>query len=126
MRNIATTLAAVIMLNISAYGQTNDAKAKPDSTTNFQALFGIKEEVLYPLHTLLPIQVPPLYSSPNAPQLPPVLNNATLPFFRPVFNQDGLSCGQATFVSYNYTYEVNRVRNLPGNIPANQNPTHFA
>jgi len=54
------------------------------------------------------------------------LDNSTKPFFRGVFQQDGLSCGQATLVSHTFTYEVNRLRNLPGNVPANQYPTHFA
>lgn len=126
MRNIAATLVVTIMLSICAFGQIKDTKLKPDSIPSFHALSDIKEEALDPLRTLVPIQVPPLYSGPDAPQLPPTLNNATYPFFRPVFNQDGLSCGQAALVSYNYTYEVNRVRNLPGNVPANQYPTHFA
>jgi len=86
----------------------------------------ISEEELIPLNALPPIPVPPIYLSPNAPVLPPAVNNSVHPFFRGPFNQAGFSCGQAAFIGYNYTYEVNRVRNLPANVAANQYPTHFA
>nr|HPK05757.1 hypothetical protein [Bacteroidales bacterium] len=86
----------------------------------------ISEEELIPLNALPLIPVPPIYLSPNAPVLPPVVNNSVHPFFRGPFNQAGFSCGQAAFIGYNYTYEVNRVRNLPANVAANQYPTHFA
>ncbi len=58
--------------------------------------------------------------------LPAIVDNSTQSCMRPAFNQDGYSCGQASGIAYNFTYEVNRKRNLPSNIPDNQYPTHFA
>ncbi|MBE0661422.1 MAG: T9SS type A sorting domain-containing protein [Bacteroidales bacterium] len=59
-------------------------------------------------------------------KLPSWLNNAEQPYFRPIFNQgSAASCGQASGVSYNFTYEINRARNLPSDVPENQYPTHF-
>lgn len=57
--------------------------------------------------------------------LPPVVDNSTQVYMRPVFNQDGYSCGQAAGIAYNFTYEINRLRNLPSNVAQNQYPTHF-
>ena len=57
--------------------------------------------------------------------LPNVVDNSQKPWFRPVFLQDGGCCGQASGVGYTFTYEVNRARNVSGNIAENQYPTHF-
>jgi hypothetical protein len=86
----------------------------------------LSEEELMSILSMPPLPVPGLYKGPNAPELPYSLDNSQHMFFRPVFNQAGYSCGQATFVSYNFTYEINRIRNLQGNLPQNQYPTHFA
>ncbi len=61
----------------------------------------------------------------NRTTLPPVVDNSTLPYLRPVFGQDGPSCGQAAMVGYNFTYEINCIRDLPADEPQNQYPTHF-
>jgi len=57
--------------------------------------------------------------------LPSIINNDSLPYFRPVFNQSGSSCGQSAGVGYNFTYEINRARQLPADTNINQYPTHF-
>ena len=72
------------------------------------------------------LELPDLYKSPDAPLLPSVLDNSELPYFRPVFMQDGWSCGQAASIGYNFTYEINRARNVAGNTFVNQYPTQFA
>lgn len=62
----------------------------------------------------------------DLPELPAMLNNAELPYFRPIFSQGSFaSCGQASGVAYNFTYEINRARNLPADVPENQYPTHY-
>jgi len=71
------------------------------------------------------LPVPDIYRGPNAPLMPYALDNSTQDCFRPAYNQAGYSCGQAALVGYNYTYEINRVRELPGNLPDNQYTTHF-
>ncbi len=57
--------------------------------------------------------------------LPPVVDNSELPYLRPVFMQEGPSCGQAAMVGYNFTYEMNCLRNLPASVEQTQYPTHF-
>jgi len=57
--------------------------------------------------------------------LPVKVNNAELPYFRPIFDQVSMECGQASGVAYTFTYEINRLRDLPANVIENQYPTHF-
>ncbi|MBU2650520.1 MAG: T9SS type A sorting domain-containing protein [Bacteroidetes bacterium] len=75
------------------------------------------------LMSLPELSLPERYRSMS---LPSSVDNSTQPYFRPVFNQSGYCCGQASGIAYNFTYEVDRVRSLPANIPDNQYPTHFS
>ena len=56
--------------------------------------------------------------------LPSSIDNSLLQYFRPVFNQSGGSCGQASGVGYNFTYEINLERNTSASDSSNQYPTH--
>lgn len=58
-------------------------------------------------------------------ELPDSLDNSLNQYFRPVFSQEGGSCGQASGVGYNFTYEINFARQTAANVPGNQYPTHF-
>ena len=71
------------------------------------------------------LSIPALYTGPGAPMLPPAVNNANHPWFPPIFSQDGWSCGQASGVGYNFTYEINAARGVPGDISGNQYSTHY-
>lgn len=57
--------------------------------------------------------------------LPAQADNTVNPWFRPIFSQDGGSCGQASGVGYNFTYEIDYERQIPANVTPNQYPTHF-
>lgn len=56
--------------------------------------------------------------------LPSFIDNSLLPYFRPVFTQKDGSCGQASGVGYNFTYEINFERGTTANVQQNQFPTH--
>lgn len=120
---LVTLLISSLLWQIQPQVQAQDPR---DHGKDNQQLPIFEEADLIPLKSLPPLPVPGLYSSPNAPVLPLVVNNSLHPYFRGAYNQAGLSCGQAAFIGYNYTYEVNRLRNLPANVTANQYPTHFA
>lgn len=66
------------------------------------------------------LSLPDHYKGTGKPALPASLNNSELPFMRPVFSQYGYSCGQASSVGYNYTYEWNRKNNTQASILENQ------
>ena len=61
----------------------------------------------------------------GARELPYRIDNAGYPYFRPIFNQVGASCGQSCGVVYNFTYEMDRARDLPADTSINQYPSHF-
>ncbi len=56
---------------------------------------------------------------------PSEIDNSQLPYFRPIFSQDGGSCGQASGIGYNFTYEIDWARDLTADTPENQYPTHY-
>jgi hypothetical protein len=72
------------------------------------------------------LHLPEKYKGEKAPLLEYSLDNSQLPYFRPVFNQFGWSCGQASTIGYSFTYEINRLRNIPSDIPENQYPPQHA
>jgi len=57
--------------------------------------------------------------------LPYKLDNSEYPYFRPIFSQEGASCGQSAGIAYNFTYEMDRLRDLPADTSINQYPSHF-
>ena len=59
-------------------------------------------------------------------ELPYMVDNSTQIFMRPAYQQDGLSCGQASSIGYAFTYEMARARNLDASLTQNQYPSHFA
>ncbi len=54
-------------------------------------------------------------------KLPYEIDNSLELYFRPVFNQEGGSCGQASGIGYNFTYEMNFIRGTAANITDNLN-----
>jgi hypothetical protein len=61
----------------------------------------------------------------RADPLPAVVDNSTRPYLRPVFMQIQPSCGQAAMIGYNFTYEIDYLRDQPAASPQTQYPTHF-
>jgi hypothetical protein len=126
MKNKILTLLVLAAIPWSVSGQGKEAEV--DSL----ALY-FKSGLYVPLSyydsiyiTSLPVlELPESYKGSNAPLLPAIVDNSTQPFMRPVFNQAGYSCGQASLVGYNFTYEMNYVRNTSADEPENQHPTHF-
>lgn len=57
--------------------------------------------------------------------LPTSVDNSELPYLRPVFSQVGASCGQASAIGYNFTYEMDQARAVAADTSINQYPTHF-
>ncbi|MBC8525291.1 MAG: T9SS type A sorting domain-containing protein [Candidatus Cloacimonetes bacterium] len=54
-----------------------------------------------------------------------VVDNSNEIYFPPIFQQQGGSCAQAAGVYYTFTYEINRLRNLPSDVEENMYPTHY-
>jgi len=97
----------------------------PDTTGDPWIVGGLRE--LTPADYQMLAKVPQ-WKLPNpvdSKNLPAQVDNTINPWFRPIFSQSGGSCGQASGVGYNFTYEMDYERQIPANIAENQYPTHF-
>lgn len=113
---ILTILAGMLFVSAAAQDLPAQLGLEPVALSNDE-LFVLSQ---VPLVTL-----PDTYKGPDAPLLPSSVDNSTLPYFRPITWQSGYECGQSAGVAFNFTYEIDRLRNLPANVTANQYPTHF-
>ena len=60
-------------------------------------------------------------------ELPPTHDNSTNQYFRPIFSQESHpNCMQSSRIAYAFTYEIDRLRNAPADLPENQYTTHFS
>jgi len=68
--------------------------------------------------------IPKLILTPESETtpLPLVVDNAQLPYFPPIIDQISGSCAQASGIGYIFTYEINRLRNVPANTDENIYP----
>lgn len=80
---------------------------------------------LFVLSNVPLLKLPDEYKGPNAPMLPQSVDNSTQPYFRPITWQSGYECGQSAGISFNFCYEIDRLRNLAANVGDNQYPSHF-
>ncbi len=82
---------------------------------------------LSPYDSLMLANLPELSAIPvlKSSDLPYFLDNSRLQYYRPIYKQVSNECGQVSGIAYNFTYEMNRLRDLPANDPANQYPPHF-
>jgi hypothetical protein len=108
---------------ISAYSQPYNANPDPNGEPWW--IGGLPE--LTPEIQAELDAIPELVLTPASLQkvLPASVDNSKRVWFRPIFQQKDFSCGHASGVGYTFTYEVNRVRNLPSNNAQNQYPTHY-
>jgi hypothetical protein len=103
---------------LSAQQGLNDNTVPPPAH-ELMPLSASEEKALMELPKL---ELPMEYKSKD---LPAVVDNSTQPYMRQAFQQTGLCCGQAAGIGYNYTYEIDRIRDVPANTNDNLYPTHF-
>jgi len=82
------------------------------------------ENAIKEISSRLPVlKLPPDYDPKT---LPSYVDNSKLIFFPEITNQLTFpSCQQESGVYYNYTYETDRQRNIPADIPENKYPSHY-
>ena len=115
----------LILLVLPGFVKLNAQINKKDGTQRQITLEKVtiltKKDSLFQV-SLPVLKLPEEYKNRN---LPVVVDNSELPYFRPIFNQVSMECGQASAVGYTFTYEIDRLRDLPANVIENQYPTHF-
>lgn len=116
-------LFSLLLITSIAHTQQYTGKVeKRDGKVYIDGLQLFTEEDLEDFKQLPKLTLP---ESAKTRTLPVEVDNANLQYFRPIFDQVALECGQASGVGYTFTYEINRMRDLPANIIENQYPTHF-
>jgi len=113
---ILILIAAIAVLFNNLYAQIE----KPEEAYILRPLSAVDEVQLMSLPELKP---PAGFENRD---LPYMVDNSTQMYMRPAYQQAGLSCGQASCIGYNFTYEMARERNLNASLLQNQYPTHFA
>jgi hypothetical protein len=108
--------AAMLGFLTSSYAQEEDREG-----AYVLSPLTVQEELQ--LQCLPELKMPPGYGNR---ELPYMVDNSTRIYMRPAYQQDGLSCGQASAIGYNFTYEMARERDLNASLIQNQYPTHFA
>lgn len=114
--------ATFLLMAFGLQAQNPDSKEIIDGRLYIDGLPVFTEADMAPFANLPELTLTPASRGRN---LPVVVDNSQRPWFRPIFDQVALECGQASAVSYTFTYEINRLRDLPANIPSNQYVSHF-
>ncbi len=124
MKKLLVLLCALLPV-LFAQAQAQYQNLNPDPNGEPWIVGGLRQ--LTPADYQMLSQIPQ-WKSPkpaNAEDLPLQVDNTSNPWFRPIFNQSGGSCGQASGIGYNFTYEIDYERQIPANTPENQYPSHF-
>ncbi|MCK9421876.1 MAG: T9SS type A sorting domain-containing protein [Bacteroidales bacterium] len=85
----------------------------------------LSPQELFVLSNVPELKLPEAYKGPNAPLLPVSVDNSKKKYFRSITQQYGLECGQSAGIAFNFTYEIDRLRDLAANQPETTYPTHF-
>ncbi|MEI7980667.1 MAG: hypothetical protein WCI71_03380 [Bacteroidota bacterium] len=80
---------------------------------------------MFVLSNIPELKLPEKYKGPNAPLLPVSVDNSQKKYFRAITQQYGYECGQSAGIAFNFTYEMDRLRDLAANTPESTYPTHF-
>lgn len=78
------------------------------------------------IHLSTPILTLPEIYKNGTKTIPWFVDNSTQPYLRWIYYQSALECGQSAGIAYNFTYEIDRVRNVAATDINTQYPTHFA
>ena len=123
MKNIYSLFLLVSMAGLSFMGSAHAQELPAKQGLEPVAL---TPDEMFVLSSIPELPLPIKYLGPDAPLLPSSIDNSTQPYFRPITWQSGYECGQSAGIAFNFTYEIDRLRNLAANTTNNQYPTHFA
>ena len=121
-RNFIVTICFLIF-SIFLFTQTYAQEKQQHYSFDKLTPLSIKDSI--ELSSLPLLTLPESFKGPNAPLLPTIVDNSANIHWRPVFEQDQYECGQASAIGLGFTYAINRMRNLPSDVPENQYATHF-
>jgi len=86
----------------------------------------LTDKELMKIASLPDLNMPPENNITNKSTLPYMVDNSILPYMIATTWQTGYECGQSASIADDFTFEINRLRNLPSTIDTNRYVTHFA
>jgi hypothetical protein len=119
------TIRLIFLLLVALLSGLPATRSQDLPSLNGREPESLRPEELFVLSSVPLLELPDTYKGSDAPLLPGSIDNSTQPYFRPITSQSGFECGQSAGVAFNFTYEMDRIRNVPANVPAYQYPTHF-
>ena len=112
----------LILLNSIVSSTYSQKEAMP---SEFSELTPLSAKDSMELANLPELTMPSWLNGAEKLEMPGIVDNSINPYWRPVFAQVALECGQASGIGLGFTYEINRLRDLPSDDPDNQYATHF-
>lgn len=126
MKKITVLLIVLLALNIVNAQNTNKGATKAAIEQYYESpISRLKKIDSAYLFQLPQLTLPTSYLN-GSKNIPSIVDHSGSQYLQPIFYQVALECGQAAGIAYTFTYEMNRLRNLPSNVAGNQYPTHFA
>lgn len=124
MKKTTFLLIGLFLLNFSSFAQLKNIKPNPKGEPwylgNLRPLTAKDKEKIAKMPELK------LSDAQKKLMLPSVIDNSEKEYFPPIFNQDAGSCGQASGVAYNFTYEMNFTKGTNASASeSNQYPSHY-
>ncbi|MDB4303182.1 PKD domain-containing protein [Desulfosarcina sp.] len=116
-------ISLVVLLSLANFTTLNAQETKPPKQS--QELAPLTKYDSIGLMSLPKLTLPEEYKGPSAKLLPLVVDNTENQYWRPNYAQVGMECGQASSIGMGFTYELNRLRDLPSDVTENQQATHF-
>ncbi len=86
----------------------------------------LTDKELMKIASLPDLTLPPEYEFINKTTLPYKVDNTLLPYMIATTWQNGYECGQSASIANDFTFEINRLRNLSSLIDSNRYVTHFS
>jgi hypothetical protein len=118
-----TFLAYIFFIIFGINAQVNEEGTLKNQNNNLIGLkyHSIKDSIR---NANIPVlELPESYKNKSVPYM---VDNSVHPYMREPYQQDGLSCGQASSVGYTYTYEMARLKDVSADTDENMYPSHFA
>lgn len=105
--------------NDTIYGLQDASRFYSDKVSTFTLQDSIR------FYSIQELPLPESYRN-GSRYMPWVVDNSTSPFLQWIYYQSALECGQSAGIAYTFTYEINRLRNIPSDHNSRRYPTHFA
>ncbi len=128
IKKLAATFLLIVACSVNIFSQQNlslDSLAYPERFVSRHMPI-LTDKELMKIASLPDLTVPPGHQYINKTTLPYKVDNTLQPYMIYPTWQTGYECGQSASICNDFTYEINRLRNLPSTVDSNRYVSHFA